>query len=34
MEDAGTNWPDFKPGMPARPTLVVLSRSNNGVVGS
>ncbi|NEH60486.1 DUF839 domain-containing protein [Rhizobium leguminosarum] len=34
MEDAGTNWPDFKPGMPARPALVVLSRADNGVVGS
>ncbi|MBY5569319.1 DUF839 domain-containing protein [Rhizobium leguminosarum] len=34
MEDAGTDWPDFKPGMPARPSLVVLSRVNNDVVGS
>jgi uncharacterized protein len=34
MEDAGTSWPDFKPGVPARPSLVVLTRSKNGVVGS
>ena len=34
MTDAGTAWPDFKPGMPARPSLVVLSRSDRGVVGS
>ncbi|WP_315860850.1 PhoX family phosphatase [Rhizobium leguminosarum] len=34
MEDAGADWPDFKPGMPARPSLVVLSRVNNDVVGS
>jgi secreted PhoX family phosphatase len=34
MKDAGTNWPDFKADMPARPSLVVLSRDNSGVVGS
>ncbi len=34
MDDAGTAWPDFTPGMPARPSLVVLSRSDRGVVGS
>jgi secreted PhoX family phosphatase len=34
MDDAGTSWPDFKPGVPARPSLVVLRRGNNAVVGS
>lgn len=34
MEEAGTNWPDFVAGMPARPSLVVLSRGDGLVVGS
>lgn len=34
MADAGTNWPDFVDGVPARPSLVVLTRDDNGVVGN
>ncbi len=33
VADAGTNWPDFKAGQPPRPSLVVISREDNGVVG-
>lgn len=32
--DAGTMWPDFKEGMPARPSLIVLSRADQAVLGS
>jgi uncharacterized protein len=34
MADAGTSWPDFATDMPARPSLVVLTRRDGGVVGS
>ncbi len=34
IADAGTNWPDFVDGQPARPSLIVLSRDDGGVVGS
>lgn len=34
IEDAGTLWPDFVAGMPARPSLIVLSRDDNRTVGS
>jgi secreted PhoX family phosphatase len=34
IADAGTNWPDFIDGQPVRPSLVVLSREDGGVVGS
>jgi len=33
IADAGTSWPDFD-GGPARPSLVVLTREDGGVVGS
>jgi uncharacterized protein len=29
-----TAWPDFAPGVPARPSVVVLSREDGGVVGA
>jgi secreted PhoX family phosphatase len=32
--DAGTNWPDHREGMPARPSVVVITRQGGGVVGS
>ncbi len=34
MAEAGTSWPDFGETMPARPSLVVLTKRNGGVVGS
>jgi secreted PhoX family phosphatase len=34
VADAGSNWPDFAEGMPARPSLVVITRKGGGVVGS
>ncbi len=34
IADAGTTWPDFADGIPARPSLVVLVKSDGGVVGS
>ena len=34
MDEAGTSWPDFADGMPARPALVVLTKRDGGVVGS
>lgn len=34
MADAGTNWPDFVEGQPARPTLVVITKADGGVIGS
>jgi secreted PhoX family phosphatase len=34
VADAGTNWPDFVNGMPARPSLVVITKQDKGVVGS
>lgn len=34
LADMDTAWPDFAPGMPARPSIVVLTRSDGGIVGS
>jgi secreted PhoX family phosphatase len=34
IADAGTGWPDFAAGQPARPSLIVLSRNDQAVVGS
>ena len=34
IADAGTAWPDFADGMPARPSLIVVTRDDNGVVGN
>ncbi len=33
IADAGTNWPDFKAGQPPRPSLLVISREDDGVIG-
>lgn len=32
IADAGTNWPDFVEGGPARPSLVVITRDDGGPV--
>ena len=34
ISDASTTWPDLTPGQPARPSLVVLSRADDGLLGS
>lgn len=34
VADMETGWPDFVPGVPARPSLVVLTREDGGEVGA
>ena len=34
FEDPATRWPDFKPDMPVRPSLVVVTKEDGGVIGS
>lgn len=34
VADAGTNWPDFIAGQGPRPSLVVITKDDGGVVGS
>jgi secreted PhoX family phosphatase len=32
--DPATRWPDFKPDMPVRPSVVVVTKQDGGVIGS